>query len=279
MTLGRYRRSQACVLPFAALALSMFGVSPAVAQDANALAKAAQNPIASMISVPIQYNANPHTGPEHETQHVLNIQPVYPLSLSPDWNLITRTILPLVSQPPLGGPSTEREAGLGDIQFSAFLSPVKAGPGGWIWGAGPILVLRTASDAALGQGKWSAGPTAVALKVEGPWVFGALINNVWSFAGDDDRPSVNQMLLQPFVNYNVPGRPGFYLTSSPIVTADWKASRGQRWTVPIGIGAGQITRWGHQPVNLQVAAYYNIEHPDQAPRWNLRAQVQFLFPR
>ena len=247
------------------------------AQHSNEdLAKAAQNPIASMISLPIQSNTNLNVGPGDNTQEVINIQPVYPISLNKEWNLITRTIVPLLSQPELIA-GQGRTNGLGDVQFSAFFSPAK--PSGWIWGAGAIVQLPTATDDVLGQGKWGAGPTAVALKSHGPWLFGALINNVWSFAGDSDRTSVNQMLIQPFVNYNVPGHPGLYFTSSPIITANWKANSSQRWTVPIGLGVGQIMKWGHQPVNLQAAAYYNVERPDNAGNWNLRLQLQFLFPR
>ena len=251
---------------------------PVFAQDSDALAKAAQNPIASMISLPIQSNTNLNVGPGKHTQEVLNIQPVYPVSLNSDWNLITRTILPFISQPELSS-GQGRTNGLGDMQFSAFISPVAPTQGGWIWGAGAIVQLATATSDVLGQGKWGAGPTAVALKIDGPWVYGALANNVWSFAGDGNRRSVNQLLIQPFVNYNVPGRPGFYITTSPIITADWKADSSQRWTVPIGLGVGQIMKWGTQPDNLQAAAYNNVDRPDGAANWNLRVQVQFLFPR
>lgn len=246
------------------------------AQETEALAKAAQNPIASMISVPIQSNTNLNVGPGKDVQEVVNIQPVYPMSLTRDWNLITRTIVPLLSQPELV-PGQGRTNGIGDIQFSGFFSPTK--PGAWIWGVGAVLQFPTASDDVLGQGKWAAGPTAVALQNNGPWGYGVLINNVWSFAGDDDRSSVNQLLVQPFLNYNVPGHPGLYFTSSPVITANWKAASGQRWTVPLGLGVGQIMKWGTQPVNLQAAAYYNVERPDGAANWNLRLQLQFLFPR
>ena len=266
------------LLSMAAVTLAALCTMPVFAQDSDALAKAAQNPIASMISLPIQSNTNLNVGSGKGTQEVLNIQPVYPVSLNNDWNLITRTIIPFISQPELSS-GQGRTNGLGDMQFSAFISPVAPTQSGWIWGAGAIAQLPTATSDVLGQGKWGAGPTAVALKIDGPWVYGALANNVWSFAGSDDRRSVNQLLIQPFVNYNVPGRPGFYITTSPIITADWKADSSQRWTVPIGLGVGQIMKWGTQPVNLQAAAYYNVDRPDGAANWNLRVQVQFLFPR
>ena len=262
----------------AAVTFTTLCTMPVFAQDSDALAKAAQNPIASMISLPIQSNTNLNVGSGKGTQEVLNIQPVYPVSLNNDWNLITRTIIPFISQPELSS-GQGRTNGLGDMQFSAFISPVAPPLSGWIWGAGAIAQLPTATSDVLGQGKWGAGPTAVALKIDGPWVYGALANNVWSFAGGGGRRSVNQLLIQPFVNYNVPGRPGFYITTSPIITADWKADSNQRWTVPIGLGVGQIMKWGSQPVNLQAAAYYNIDRPDGAANWNLRLQLQFLFPR
>ena len=175
--------------------------------DPVALAKVAQNPIANTISLPFQNNTNFDVGPQKKTHNILNIQPVYPFSLNADWNLITRTIVPVISQPALA-PGQERENGLGDIQFSAFFSP-KQLVGGWVWGVGAIAQLDTATDERLGQGVWGLGPTAVALYLGKTWVYGALINNVWSvLAKDDERRSVNQMLLQPFVNYNFPERRG-----------------------------------------------------------------------
>jgi len=260
-----------------ACVLATLAASPASAQDAAALAKAAQNPIADMISLPFQSNTNFDFGPLKKTQEVLNIQPVYPVNLNSEWNLITRTILPVISQPALT-PSQDREFGLGDIQFSAFLSP-KETAGGWVWGAGAIVQMNTATDDRLGQGAWGLGPTAVALHLGKTWVYGALVNNVWSVSEDDGRPSVNQMLVQPFVNYNFPDAPGRYLSFSPVITADWKADSDQRWVVPLGLGIGQIMRFGKQPVNLQAAAYYNVERPDNAARWQLRLQMQFLFPK
>jgi hypothetical protein len=255
-------------------------MSTAQEQQASAsdLAKAAQNPIAAMISLPFQNNTNFNVGPEEKTQNILNIQPVIPVDLNPQWNLVTRTIIPVISQPEFV-PGQGRTNGIGDIQFSAFLSPKDPTPTGWIWGAGMIAQLDTATDDVLGAGKWGLGPTAVALKMNGPWVYGGLINNVWSVAGDDDRADVNAMLIQPFVNYNFPDKPGRYLTFAPVMTANWEADSEDRWTVPLGLGIGQIMKWGEQPVNLQASAYYNVEAPDNGADWQLRLQVQFLFPK
>lgn len=259
--------------------LATLAASLASAQDqgAAALAKAAQNPIADMISLPFQSNTNFDVGPLKKTQEILNIQPVYPVNLNAEWNLITRTIVPVISQPAFTS-GQDREFGIGDVQFSAFLSPKQA-VGGWVWGAGAIAQLDTATDDRLGQGAWGLGPTAVALHLGKTWVYGALVNNVWSVSEDDGRSSVNQMLVQPFVNYNFPDAPGRYLTFSPVITADWKADSGQRWVVPLGLGIGQIMRFGTQPVNLQAGAYYNVERPDNAAQWQLRLQMQFLFPK
>ena len=174
-----------------------------------------------MISVPFQNNFNFHVGPHDQLQDILNIQPVIPITLDRDWNLITRWVTPVISQPPLTV-TGEREFGLGDINPSFFFSP-KQPTHGIIWGIGPTFVFPTGTDKTLTQGKYSIGPTFVALTIQGPWVLGVLVNNVWSFAGKSNRGPVNQMLLQPFVNYNLPG--GWYLTSSPIITADWEAER------------------------------------------------------
>lgn len=262
-----------------ALMASISTMNRAQAESGAAdLAKAAQNPIAAMISVPFQNNTNFNVGPKDRTQNVLNIQPVIPVDLSAEWNLVTRTIIPVISQPEFV-PGDGRTDGLGDVQFSAFFSPKAATASGWIWGAGVIAQLDTATDDVLGAGKWGLGPTAVALKMDGPWVFGGLINNVWSVAGDDDRPDVNAMLIQPFVNYNFPDKPGRYLTFAPVITANWEADSDDRWTVPVGLGIGQITKWGKQPVNLQASTYYNVEAPDNGADWQLRLQVQFLFPK
>ncbi len=254
-----------------------FSLAAAQESDTEALARAAQNPISSLISVPFQWNSNFDVGPLDKPQHVLNIQPVYPLSLNADWNLITRTILPFISQPAFGQ-GQNRETGLGDIQFSAFFSPTQPTASGWIWGAGPILQFNTASDDRLGQGAWGLGPAVVALKIAGPWVYGGLLNNVWSVSEDSGRDKVNQLLFQPFVNYNFADHPGRYLTFAPVITANWEADK-DKWLIPLGLGVGQITKFGKQPVNLQASFYYNVERSELAPRYQIRLQIQLMFPK
>ena len=242
-------------------------------QDNEALAKAAQNPIANMISLPFQNNTNFNVGPENNTQNILNIQPVVPVHLNSDWNVITRTIMPLISQPAFG-PGQDSQFGLGDIQFSAFFTPAK--PEGFFWGVGPIVQLPTHTDNTLGSPIWGLGPTAVALRIDGPWLYGALVNNVWSLGGNNEK-KYNNFLTQLFVNYNF-GKTGTYLVSSPIITANWRTGQ---WTVPVGGGAGQIFKiLGKQPVNASIQAYYNVAHPDGlGPSWQTRLQMVFLFPK
>ncbi len=243
--------------------------------DTGDLARAAQNPVADMISLPFQNNYNTDVGGLNNNQNVLNIQPVIPFNLNDDWNLITRTIIPVVYQPSLFQ-GDDHDFGVGDIQFTAFFSPVKP-VNGWIVGAGPAIRAPTAMDSRLGARKWSLGPSAVALRMEGPWVFGALIQNVWSVAGSGDN-SVNEFLIQPFVNYNMDD--GWYLTSSPVITANWQAdSSDDRWTVPVGGGVGKIFRLGDQAMNAQIQAFYNVETPGFGPEWTIRFQLQLLFPR
>jgi len=239
------------------------------------LAKLAQNPIANLISVPFQNNTNFNYGTEGGTQNILNIQPVIPITLNKDWNLITRTIFPLIWQPRLGS-QQEGTFGLGDTQFSAFLSPSDAK--GWIWGVGAIAQLPTHTNSALGNNNWGLGPTAVALHLSkgDPWVYGTLINNLWSLGTSDDA-SYNNGLIQPFLNYNFKG--GTYLTSAPIITVDWKAESGDRWTIPLGGGIGHIFHLGRLPVNTQISGYYNVVAPDYGADWQLRAQVQLMFPK
>lgn len=245
--------------------------SAAGGQDsADKLREAAQNPVANMISVPFQNNTNFNSGPYNRPQNVLNIQPVIPFKLTPEWNLITRWITPLIWQPRLS-PTQGGEFGLGNIQPSFFLSPSE--PGKIIWGVGPVLWLPTATDKVLGVNKWGAGPSAVALRIDGQWVYGALINNVW--AGTQNN-RVNQMTLQPFLNYNMPH--GWYLTSSPVLTANWLASSGDTWTVPIGGGVGRLFKVGKLPVNAQVQAFYNVVRPNDGATWTMRFQIQALFP-
>jgi hypothetical protein len=245
----------------------------AAEESEEELAKKTQNPVADLISVPFQNNFNFGAGPNDATIYVLNVQPVIPLRLTEDWNLITRIIAPIINQPSLfeGG---ESAFGLGDLNPTFFLSPAK--PGQLIWGVGPTFTLPTATDARLGTSQWSLGPAAVALSMQGPWVVGALANQQWSFAGWGDE-DVSQLLIQPFLNYNFPH--GWYLSSAPIITANWEASSGNKWTVPVGGGVGKLFKLDKLPINTQLQAFYNVERPQFAADWQLRFQLQFLFPK
>jgi hypothetical protein len=263
-----------------AVAMSVLcsGVAPAGAQESSAqgtseIAKQAQNPIASVISVPLENDFYPHTGVDKEDSYVLEMKPVVPFKLSSDWNLITRTIIPIIQVPDLS-PTIQGTSGLGDIQTSLFFSPAKVGK--VIWGAGPVISLPTATEDILETKKTSIGPTAVALTIQGHWLFGALVQNLFSVAGPSERPDVNQMLLQPFVNYNM--RHGWYLTSSPIITSNWEVSN-NRWTVPVGGGVGRIVHFGKIPVSTYAQVFRNVERPDGTTSWSARFQMQFLFPK
>jgi len=257
--------------------LTATSISAHAEMSTEELAKLAQNPVGNLISVPFQNNTNFNVGPNDGTQNVLNIQPVIPIELNKDWNLITRTIMPLIWQPGFY-PGQSPRFGLGDIQMSGFVSPSKPGPGGLIWGAGAIVQMPTDTND-LGNKNWGLGPTAVVLRIKhgDPWVYGVLANNVWSLSNDNRGGSYNNGLVQPFVNYNFKG--GLYLTSAPILTVDWKADSDQAWTVPLGGGVGKIFHLGKLPVNTQLSAYYNVVHPDYGANWQLRAQVQLMFPK
>jgi len=255
------------------------GVVPACAQESSEhgtaeIAKQAQNPIANVISVPLENDFNPHTGMDKEDSYVLEMKPVVPFKLSSDWNLITRTIIPVIQVPDLA-PNMNGTSGLGDVQLSLFLSPAKVGK--VIWGAGPVISLPTATEDILGTKKVSIGPTAVALSIQGHWLFGTLVQNLFSVAGPKERADVNQMLLQPFVNYNM--RHGWYLTSSPIITSNWEVNSNNRWTVPVGGGVGRIVHFGKLPVNTYAQLFRNVERPDGTTSWSARFQMQFLFPK
>lgn len=253
-----------------AAALAVSAARAARADEAADLAKASQNPLANMVSVPFQNNTNFGIGPHDRTQNVLNVQPVIPLL---DGRIITRTIVPLVSQPDYAAESGGT-FGLGDVMLTAFYSPP---PGDLIWGVGPVLSMPT-GGAERGTQKWAAGASAVALAMPGPWVVGALVNNVWSFAGASGAADVNFMTLQPFLNYNF--GTAFYLTFQPIITANWEAPSGQQWTVPLGLGVGKLFRIGSKglPINLNIGAYDNVVKPDGTADWQLRVTAVVLLP-
>ena len=263
--------------------------TPAAATHADELRKQSQNPIANLISVPIQENGNFDIGPANRTQNVVDIQPVIPISVSKDWNLITRWIMPIIYQPlpvpqPPGPPVQQTGvSGLGDLNPSFFLSPKKSKV---IWGAGPTFVLPTATNTKyLGQGKLSMGPTVVALVQPSHFTIGILMNNYWSVAGHANfnadgtvnKPPVNQFLLEWFVNYNL--KKGWYLKTAPINTANWRATSGNVWTVPLGGGVGRIMKLGFQPVNLSAEFYGNAVYPSGTSPWTARLSFTLLFPK
>ena len=261
------------------------------AENAQDLAKQSQNPIANLISVPFENNLYFDLGPTDKKANVLNVKPVIPVSLG-GLNLINRLVVPVIwleAQDRVvrrqGGsdvgfgqifPGTDTEFGLGNITYQGFLSPAEAGR--IVWGAGPAFVLPTNTDEALGSDTWSAGVTAVALSMPGKWVVGVLTQQVWSFAKHGNEDDVSSFLFQPIINYNLVD--GWYLSSVPVVTANWEADgAGDRWTVPAGGGIGRLMRFGKQPVDLKLASYYNVWRPDFGPRWSVQFTVKLLFPK
>ncbi|MDH3269272.1 MAG: transporter [Ignavibacteria bacterium] len=233
------------------------------------LTKAAQNPIANMMSFPFQNNTNFKMGPDsNRTQNILNIQPVIPLMHG---RIITRTIFPLIWNLNYEAESGS-DFGLGDILFTAFYAPESKGI---TWGIGPVISFPSGSND-FGTGKWSAGLSAIVLAMPGQWVIGGLINNIWSFAGRENRADVNFFTFQPFINYNLPN---FYFTFQPIITANREAESGNQWTVPVGLGVGKLIKLGGKlPVNLNASYFYNVVTPDFGPQYQVRILAAILLP-
>ncbi len=271
----------------AGLALPMLAQDPASdekAQEAE-LAKKLQNPVASLISLPIQNNWDFGIGSANATRYTANIQPVIPFSLGDDWNLITRTIVPVIyAESPVKGGSDK--SGLGDIVQSFFFSP-KAPVGGWILAAGPVMLYPTATDKALGFGKWGAGPTALALQQNHGWTYGMLVNHLWSYAdagryaasdagdaSDGTGAQVNATFIQPFVSYTTKTFTTFGLNTES--TYDWSNSQ---WTVPLNVSVSQLLKLGKQPIQLSLGAKYYADGPGGGPDWGLRFGITFLFPK
>lgn len=254
-----------------------------VAQDAAAedekakaaeLAMKLQNPVASLISVPIQNNWDFGIGAADAMRYTANVQPVIPFSISEDWNLITRTILPIVyAESPMKG-GGDSKFGLGDTVQSLFFSPKAPTSGGWIWGAGPVFLWPTSTNDALGTGKVGAGPTALLLRQEKGWTYGALANHLWSFAGQGSTGDVNATFLQPFVSYTTKTFTTFGLNTES--TYDWE---NDQWTVPLNLQVSQLLKLGNQPIQLTLGGRYYAEKPEGGPDWGLRFIVTFLFPK
>ncbi len=263
-----------CTLAFTTTT-ALFAQDAATDEQAVAaeLAKKLSNPVASLISLPLQNNFDFGAGPNGDGfQYKLNVQPVMPFSLNENWNLISRTILPIVYQENIIG--TSSQSGLSDTVQSLFFSPKAPTSGGWIWAVGPVLLLSTATDDLLGTEKWGAGPTALALKQQNGWTYGALANHIWSYAGDSSRAEVNATFLQPFVSFSTKKQTTFGLNTES--TYDWEQSQ---WTVPLNLTVSQLVKIGGKPVQLTLGGRYYAEKPNDGPEWGLRFAVTFLFPK
>ncbi len=271
------------------LSLGAVTESSAEADEADKLAKELANPIASLISVPFQANEDFGYGPSHNGyKFTLNIQPVIPISISRDWNLILRTIFPIVSQHDLFyvenlpknspvQPQNRSQDGLSDTNQSFFFSPKKPGPFGLIWGLGPVFLYPTGTHPFLGTGTFSIGPTLVVLKQTGPLTAGALMNQLWSVVIEEHRSSLSQMFLQPFIAYTTKTHTTFTLSSES--TANWNNTPGDaKWTVPLIFQISQILKIGKQPISLQIGGKYYADSPRYGPDWGVRFALTLLYP-
>jgi len=270
-------RSIALVLGLLLATSPTLRAQQAPAQSDEELAKELANPVSSLVSLPLQFNWDSGVGPDEGLRSIINFQPVLPMRVNDDWNLIGRFILPLVGQPALVADG-QATFGIGDILLSGFLSPAR--PGAVFWGIGPALTLPTTTDPFLGSGKWSVGPTVVVLQQSGPWTYGALFNHLWSYASVSQsaklRPDVNQTFLQPFLKYTT--RTGISLGVISESTANWEADA-EQWTVPVTFTVGKVTRLGPFPFQMVVGAGYYAASPEGGPSWKLRTQFAVLLPR
>jgi hypothetical protein len=259
----------------ALLVPALFIASAASAQDdTQELAKKLSNPIASLISVPFQFNYDSGYGPDDGEKAYVNVQPVIPIALNDDWNLISRTILPIVWQDDIAGPSGD-QFGLGDITQSLFFSPKAPTESGIIWGVGPVFLFPTATDDFLGGEKWGAGPTAVALKQFDGWTVGMLANHIWSFAGDEARSDISSTFLQPFVSYTTKDAWTFTLNTES--SYNWEA---ETWSVPVNFQVAKLVVVEKQPISLFAGIRYWAESPDSGPDGlGFRTGITLLFPK
>ncbi len=276
LVLGRWTLTVVCTL-------LVMTVGVASAQDepggsGSDLQVASQNPIANLISVPFQHNIFGGVGPFDDPQYVFNIQPVVPFSLGDRWNLIVRPIIPFISNPMLfaGGGN---ETGLGNITLQTFLSPqapLRTGLGDITWGAGPVVTFPTRTGVFLGSRNYAAGPAFVTFIVKNPWTYGFLAFNQWSFAGPEGEPDINQLTVQPFLNYNLPR--GWSIGTAPVISVDWEKA-GDNVTLPLGGGVTKLTRFGKQPISISAKGYYNVLSPEQGADWQAQLQFTLLFPK
>jgi len=235
------------------------------------LARKLSNPVADLISLPFQSNWDFGIGPEDAMRYTLNVQPVVPISISKEWNLITRTIIPVIyAEAPLKG--LDDKTGLGDILQSFFFSPKEPTSNGWIWGIGPVVLYPSGTDE-LSAHKWGAGPTAVVLKQEKGWTCGMLANHLWSFSGGGEN-DISATFVQPFLSYTTKTYTTFTLNTES--TYDWE---GEQWTVPLNLMVAQMLKIGGMPISLQAGGRVYAERPEGGPDWGLRLNVTFLFPK
>ncbi|MEA3301695.1 MAG: neuromedin U [Pseudomonadota bacterium] len=276
------------------IALFLILAGSASAQSQEDIAEESMNPLSTVISIPFENNTLFDLGPSNSTANMLTVKPIFPVSVG-NWNLINRLLMPIIYTEGqddrlgiidrtfgkiswggnLGSLGFGSALGLGDITYQGFITPRKAGE--IAWGLGGSLVLPTHTDQRFGTDKWSAGPAAVFFSSPGNWVLGVVVENIWSFAGDSDAADVNVFSAQIAVNYKLKNR--WYLTSSPLISANWEAEKENRWTVPLGGGIGRVFKFKKMAVAIDVGAYYNVESPRLANQWYSQVLVSFLFPK